>query len=320
MNETLINYKAIVEEGLKSLEFPEYPEGLYDSLDYFIHLGGKRIRPILTLMSAEMFDKITPKIIQAALGVELFHNFSLLHDDIMDNSSLRRNAPTVHRKWNINTAIISGDVLFIESFQKITDCQSTALNNIFLKTAKEVCEGQQYDMLYENSNNVTIEQYLEMIRLKTSVLLGCALQAGAILSETNSLNQQLIYDFGVNIGMAFQLQDDYLDSFGNTIETGKKVGGDILNNKKTFLYLKANELASTTQRQILSELKEEKDNEQKINHTLSIYRQLNVDQLSIQKMNYYFEKGLHCLNEIEINKERKEPLKELVQFLYERNY
>lgn len=319
--EAFEKYLSIVNSELKKLSFPEEPNGLYTSIDYFLTIGGKRIRPILTLITAEMFSgKIEQEAIDAALGIELFHNFTLLHDDIMDNAPLRRNAVTVHEKWNTNTAILSGDVLYTLALEKIIESNHKAVNQVFLKTAREVCEGQQSDMLFESQKTVTVEQYIEMIRLKTSVLIGCALEVGAILGGANQEDQALCYELGINIGLAFQLQDDYLDTFGTHAKVGKRIGGDILENKKTFIYLKARELASEEQHQQMEELSREKEDETKIKGFQEIYQILDIPNLSKERISFYFDKGLANLNALTISDEKKEKLSQFIHYLYNRNY
>jgi len=218
------------------------PESLYDPVHYILQLGGKRLRPLLTLLSAQMYGSTIEKALDASLAVEVFHNFTLLHDDIMDDADLRRGKETVHVKWDVNTGILSGDAMLIMAYRLFNryDPQTFyELNQVFSTTALEVCEGQQYDVDFETRDDVTIDEYIEMIRLKTSVLLGCALQMGAIIAGESKEEQQKIYDYGIHLGIAFQLMDDYLDAFGDPATFGKEVGGDIRENKKTYLYLKS---------------------------------------------------------------------------------
>ncbi len=218
------------------------PASLYDPVHYILQLGGKRLRPLLTLMSAQMYGSTIEKALDASLAVEVFHNFTLLHDDIMDDADLRRGKETVHVKWDVNTGILSGDAMLIMAYRLFNSYDPDtfyALNKVFSTTALEVCEGQQYDVDFETRDDVTIDEYIEMIRLKTSVLLGCALQMGAIIAGQNEEEQRKIYDYGIHLGIAFQLMDDYLDAFGDPATFGKEVGGDIRENKKTYLYLKS---------------------------------------------------------------------------------
>lgn len=314
-------YVTVIQQAIDQIEFPKEPAGLYDSINYFLHIGGKRIRPLLTLITAEMFcGEINKNAINAAIGIELFHNFTLLHDDIMDHAPLRRNAQTVHMRWNENTAILSGDVLYTLAVENFIASNNMKANQLFLRTAREVCEGQQYDMLFENSDDVTIDNYIEMIRLKTSVLIGCALKAGAILGGASEEDQELCYDLGINIGLAFQLQDDHLDTFGTNPKIGKRIGGDILENKKTFLYLKAWELASNNQKETIKSLLTEQDEVEKINGFMEIFNTLGIQEKSDNIIAYYFDKGVKNLNELSIPEANKEVLSQVIHYLYHRNH
>lgn len=245
-------YSEKINEFLAKATFPESPANLYDPIRYILSLSGKRIRPLLVVLGADLFGKTDlADIAPASLAIEYFHNFSLLHDDIMDNAPLRRGKETVHEKWNANVAILSGDALLVQAYQELTKCPAaklSALLPVFNKTALEVCEGQQMDMDFEKKADVSEEAYIEMIRLKTSVLLGGALQLGAILANASTEDQGLIYDFGVNLGIAFQLQDDILDVYGDPMTFGKQVGGDILSNKKTLLHIALNKSLSDADR------------------------------------------------------------------------
>ena len=246
-----------IEEEIIKIDFPSNPSNLYDPLRYFLAIGGKRMRPILTLMGAEAFGSTLEKALPSAMAVELFHNFSLIHDDIMDEAPIRRGQETVHTKWNSNIAILSGDVLLVKAYQMLAKQDASVMSdllNVFNATAVEVCEGQQFDMDYESRNDVSIDEYIEMIRLKTSVLLGCALEMGAIIAEASKQNRELIYEFGQHIGIAFQIQDDILDLYADPDKFGKQVGGDVLSNKKTLLLLKAYELSNSTQKEELETL------------------------------------------------------------------
>ncbi len=318
--ELLSTYLKKVEKEIIQIDFPSSPKDLYEPLTYFLGIGGKRIRPILTLIGAEMFGETSQKVLDVALGIELFHNFSLLHDDIMDNAPLRRSFITVHEKWNTNTAILSGDTLFVKAMEYILKGQSDNLNRLFLTTAREVCEGQQYDMDFEKRSDVSIDEYIEMIRLKTSVLIGCALQCGAIVAGATDEDQEKLYQLGVNIGLAFQLQDDHLDTFGTSSSVGKSIGGDILSNKKTFLYLKAKSLASEKQKHQFDALSDEENPTKKINETIALYNELNIASLSKEKIEFYFQKGIYFLDEIHLSEEKKTPLREMIEYLYKRNY
>ena len=239
---TIYQYQEFLATYLQSQYESKEPKNLYEPIHYILDLGGKRIRPVLTLMAAEIFNTDYKKALPAALAVEVFHNFSLVHDDIMDDAPLRRGQETVHEKWDLNTGILSGDAMLILAYQYFEQYEPVVfrdLAKLFSKTALEVCEGQQWDVDFEKRNDVTIPEYLKMIQYKTAVLVAAAMKMGAIIAETTVENADLIYDFGLNLGLAFQLQDDYLDAFGNPETFGKQVGGDIIENKKTYLYLKA---------------------------------------------------------------------------------
>ena len=237
----ILHYQKSFLQYLEAKNWIQEPKNLYEPIDYILQLGGKRIRPVLTLMAADIFSGDFQKALPAALAVEVFHNFTLVHDDIMDDAPLRRGQATVHEKWDLNTGILSGDAMLILAYQYFEDYEPHVfqkLSKLFSKTALEVCDGQQLDVDFETRNDVSIPAYIDMIRLKTSVLVAAALKMGAIVAETSNENANLIYDFGLNLGLAFQLQDDYLDTFGDPETFGKQIGGDIIENKKTFLYLK----------------------------------------------------------------------------------
>jgi geranylgeranyl diphosphate synthase type II len=248
---TISEYQDLISRHFESIKYQKEPNNLYEPIRYILSLGGKRLRPVLTLMATEVFDVDCQKALAAATAVEVFHNFSLIHDDIMDDAPLRRGNETVHEKWNINTGILSGDAMLILAYQYFEAYEPKIfqeLAKLFSKTALEVCEGQQYDVDFETRDDVTIPEYLKMIEYKTAVLVASAMKMGAIVAETTEENKNLIYDFGLNLGLAFQLQDDYLDAFGNPETFGKQVGGDIIENKKTYLYLKAMEFASANEK------------------------------------------------------------------------
>ncbi len=259
-------YKAIIDQTLAQKQWPESPKGLYAPVVYIMSLGGKRLRPALTLMTCDCFDGDYTQAVPAALAVELFHNFSLIHDDIMDEAPLRRGQKTVHHKWDLNTGILSGDALLIlayRHFESYPPETFSALSKLFSQTAIEVCEGQQFDIDFEQRQNVQKEQYLKMINYKTAVLLGAAMKMGAIVAQADPAKQDLIYEFGRNLGLAFQLQDDYLDAFGDPKVFGKQLGGDILSGKKTYLYISAKEQGTAQQCQNLLDLFEQQDLEPK---------------------------------------------------------
>lgn len=314
-------YSNIVEKGLNSYELPKNPSNLYDPLRYFLTLGGKRMRPILTLMGCELFGQSPEKALPSSLAVELFHNFSLIHDDIMDEAPLRRGNETVHTKWNSNIAILSGDVLLVYAYAELAKQDSSIVQELlklFNKTAIEVCEGQQYDMDFEKRDDVSIEEYIEMIRLKTSVLLGCALEMGAIVAGANDKNKELIYEFGQHVGIAFQIQDDILDLYANPEKFGKQVGGDIISNKKTMLLLEAFKLANKEQHQQLTSLLSETNFDKKIAEAKSLFNELKVKEKCQQIMNEHYEIAKNALNQIDVSADKKAPLFALAAYLMER--
>jgi geranylgeranyl diphosphate synthase, type II len=299
-------------EDLKKLN----PANLYSPVEYSLEMGGKRLRPVLLLLSYNMFSDSVQNAIPAALAIEIFHNFTLLHDDIMDKADVRRNRPTVHKKFSENSAILSGDVMAFLSYQYLLECKSDNLNEVlwlFTKTAIEVCEGQQLDMEFENRLNVEESEYLEMIRLKTAVLLACGLKAGALLANANIKIANQLYEYGINLGIAFQLQDDLLDSFGSQESFGKKIGGDILANKKTFLSIKALENATgEIKSELLSWLSKTGYNpSEKITAVLDMYNQLNIKELTEQKIESYFQKCTTVFQQISISEKQKQQLQEI---------
>lgn len=314
-------------------EFLEYLEGklkvkepvnLYEPITYILGLGGKRIRPILTLMSARLFGADIGDAMDAAMAVEVFHNFTLVHDDIMDDAPLRRGKTTVHEKWNSNIGILSGDAMMISSYQYLESYDGTVfkeLMKVFSQTAIEVCEGQQMDVDFETRNDVTISEYLEMIRLKTSVLIGCALKMGAIVANSSGKDAELIYEFGLNLGLAFQLQDDYLDTYGDSKTFGKVVGGDIMENKKTFLYLTAILNGSEEDRELLLRLysKKLKDNESKISEVKRVFDQNNIPEIIKSEIESYTKKAFDCLDLINVSENRLKELRDFGNYLMQRN-
>ncbi len=312
---------AFLENEISTFDFPAQPANLYDPLRYFLTLGGKRMRPILTMLGAELFEVSGKKAVNAAIAIEIFHNFSLIHDDIMDEAPLRRKQPTVHTKWNTNIAILSGDVLLVKAYQEI--CKQDAkvlprLLEIFNRTAIEVCEGQQLDMDFETRNNVSIAEYIEMIRLKTSVLLGCALEMGAVVAEAKKEDQELIYTFGEHIGVAFQIQDDILDLYADPEKFGKQVGGDVLANKKTLLLLKAYELANRVEIEELNQLKSESNQALKIDSTRNLFDKLGIREAARAMMDEHYVIALNALEQINVSESNKKPLKDLADMLLHR--
>lgn len=312
-----------IEKELSLLNFPLTPENLYDPLRYFMTLGGKRVRPALTLMATELFGKDLQSSMNAALAVEVFHNFSLIHDDIMDQAPLRRNKPTVHERWGQNVAILSGDVLLVKAYQLIAKQQESHLSellNVFNRTAVEVCEGQQMDMDFEQRSDVSIPEYIEMIRLKTSVLLGCALEMGAIIADATLEERKNIYAFGVHIGIAFQIQDDILDLFADPEKFGKQVGGDVIANKKTLLNLKALELATSDQRLELSQLSIETDHDKKVVRTREIYQKIGVRAVCEQLMQDQYTTAMCAMDNIPRSANEKSSLVQLASMLMNREH
>ncbi len=302
--------------------FPSEPASLYDPNEYFLKLGGKRIRPVLCLMGNELFEEIKEDAWHVGTAIELFHNFTLIHDDIMDKAPLRRGMETVHTKYGENTALLAGDVMLVAAYEELNKISIEYLQSIlrlFNKTAKEVCEGQQMDMDFEKMETVNFDAYLKMIELKTSVALAASLQTGAILGGAGERNQHLLYDFGKKLGIAFQVQDDYLDAFGDPQKFGKQVGGDILANKKTFLLLHALETSSSAQQKELKSLLAVNPPD-KIEKVVQIFHDCKVDEWALQLKNKYLDEAFNHLEDIAVLSKRKEPLKELAHFLIKREY
>ncbi len=321
---TTSQYQEIISQHLLSLLRVKEPHNLYEPINYILKLGGKRIRPVLTLMACELFDCDYNKAIDAATAVEVFHNFSLIHDDIMDDAPLRRGNQTVHEKWDLNTGILSGDAMLILAYQYFESYEPKIfqqLAKLFSKTALEVCEGQQYDVDFETRDDVTIPEYLKMIEYKTAVLVAAALKMGAIVAETSVENRNLIYDFGLNLGLAFQLQDDYLDAFGNPETFGKQVGGDIIENKKTYLYLKALEFSNDDDKEQLMHLFsiQPQDNEDKINSVKEIFNNSGASKSTQQAIEEFTLKAFATLDKMELSQEKKEGLKAFGEKLMNRN-
>lgn len=299
------------------------PFSLYDPMNYTLQSGGKRIRPVLVLMACNLFTDDIEQAMEPAFGLEIFHNFTLLHDDIMDHADIRRGNPTVHKKWNENTAILSGDAMFIKAYEYFLNCESTNLKEIlkvFNQTALEVCEGQQYDMEFENRDVVSEQEYLRMIELKTSVLLAAALKIGALLGGANQKDADLLYQFGRYIGLAFQLQDDYLDVYGDTKVFGKRIGGDIVANKKTFMLIKAKELAKGEDLNQLNELLNSKfiERENKVSAVKAIYDNLNISSTVQKRIVDLNQQALDYLDKVSVRNSKKSELKKLAEKLVHR--
>ncbi len=302
--------------------FPSDPSSLYEPAGYFLSIGGKRVRPILCLMGNELFGEISPDAWPAAIAVELFHNFTLIHDDIMDKAPIRRGMPTVHEKYGSPTALLAGDVMLVVAYDYLNRIGGGPIHEIlqlFNRTARQVCEGQQIDMDFEKKFSVDLNEYLHMIELKTSVLLAASLQMGAILGGAGKGNQQHIFEFGRNLGLAFQIQDDYLDAFGDPAKFGKQLGGDIVANKKTFLLVKAMEVANSAQYEDIRLLLET-DIPDKVQQMLHLFRVCGVDAWARALKENYIKTAFRHLEEIAVISSRKEPLRKLAEFLVQREY
>jgi len=301
---------SLISGELSSIKYPKNPLSLYEPIEYILDLGGKRMRPILVLMAHQLFGKNIEKAIPPALAIEIFHNFTLLHDDIMDNAPLRRGQKTVHEKWNNNVAILSGDTMLVQAYQLMADVDNTIVKQVlavFSKAAIEVCEGQQWDMDFETQSDVSITDYLKMIECKTAVLFGAALQIGGITAGASTQEQNYLYAFGRDLGIAFQLKDDLLDAFGNIETFGKQVGGDIMANKKTYLYLKALALSDKNQRANLKQYFSTNDTSQlKVDSVKAIFSKLAIPELTTNLIKEYHSKAMDNL--AAINSENKEPL------------
>ena len=303
----------LVNKAIADTKYTEQPAELYEPISYLMQLGGKRMRPVLVLIATEMFDGNVFKALDAAIGIELFHNFTLMHDDIMDKAPLRRGKPTVHAKWNESAAILSGDVMFVEAYKlmiKVDDSILREVLAIFSDTASGVCQGQQADMNFEKRDDVSLPEYLEMIRQKTAVLLAGSMQIGALIGGAVPDQANLLYEFGQNLGLAFQLQDDILDVYGNPEKFGKQVGGDILSNKKTFMLIKAKELATGNTRTELDQwLNRSDDPFAKIEAITSVYNLLEVRKLAEVEMEEYVNKALRALDLISVDRAKKDLLR-----------
>lgn len=322
----MANYSKQFKNYLQSLEQKQTPKGLYDPIDYLLALGGKRIRPTLTLMATDVYEGCTENSLAAALAIELFHNFTLMHDDIMDDAPLRRGQQTVHEKWDVNTGILSGDAMLVQAYQALEvypEGLHSKLTRLLSKTAIEVCEGQQYDVDFEKQNETTIEAYLEMIRLKTAVLVGCSLQMGAHIANSSEEEALNIYNFGVLLGLAFQIQDDYLDAFGDPKTFGKQVGGDIIENKKTILYHKALLLGNEDQKIQLRNWFESSEDfvvEQKIKAVKELFEETTSAEASQELMQNYTEQAFQVLESLEIKKQGKAILRSFANKLMQRQF
>lgn len=314
---SLDKLQAFINAEIEGTYKTKQPSNLYEPIEYSMSVGGKRIRPLLCLMSSNLFSDQVEEAIKPAVGLETFHNFTLLHDDIMDKAEVRRSQPTVHKKWDENTAILSGDAMMIEAYDYFLGLSPNLLSStfkIFNKTALEVCEGQQYDMDFETQSQVSEQEYLEMIRLKTAVLIAASLKVGAIIGGAKGKDSNNIYDFGIAMGLAFQLQDDYLDTFGDEATFGKKIGGDILENKKTFLLINALD-KDQAKIQALLDINQA---EEKVERVTEAYRELGIDQLTQEKILEYYHKALEALGKVEVEESKKQLLLDFLNQLKDR--
>ena len=312
---SILEYATFFTAYLEKRPLTKEPRNLYEPIDYILTLGGKRLRPVLTLVAAELLDTPYEEALDAALAIEIFHNFSLVHDDIMDDAPLRRGQETVHEKWDINTGILSGDAMLIRAYQLFENYEGKEfreLAKIFSKTAIEVCEGQQYDVDFETRDDVTIPEYLKMIEYKTAVLVGAALKMGAIVAGASESSQESLYNYGRDLGIAFQLQDDYLDAFGDPETFGKQVGGDIIENKKTFLYLTALQKLEKDESQQLKHLFSiaPKDPTEKIATVKEQFIASGAAKATQEEMAKYTEQAFKSLENLEISEEKKQMLRE----------
>lgn len=313
-------YAAIINRWIDEIEYPSCPKGLYEPIKYMLGGGGKRIRPTLLCASAGACGTDAEKVKSQAIGIEMFHNFTLLHDDVMDNADVRHGKPTVHRKWNVPTAILSGDTMLTLASKYMRDCEDSSIRNrvveIFDQTAIQIYEGQQYDMDFETCDDVTIGMYVEMIRLKTAVLLGCACAIGIILGGGSDTDQENMYRYGEQMGLAFQLRDDYLDTFGDRTTFGKEIGGDILNDKKTWLRVKAMEKAPAELQSIAGST----DGLAKITAITRLYTQLGVDKECMSEIVHYTDKAIGYLNQVSMPDEFKQFFKKLASAAINRDH
>ncbi len=313
----------MVNETVKTVAVGREPEGLYAPIRYALSLGGKRVRPVLMLMAYNLYKEDVVRAMMPAVGIETYHNFTLLHDDLMDRADMRRGMPCVHLKWNENTAILSGDSMLVLAYEYMQQCDVDKLPEVmrlFTKTALEIGDGQQYDIDFESRSDVREEEYIEMIRLKTSVLLACALQIGAVLADAPKEDTEELYRFGEKLGLAFQLQDDYLDVYGDAAVFGKKIGGDILCNKKTYMLINALLHADDAQKSELQKWLVATDcvQEEKIAAVTRLYTQIGVDQMALQRINEYFAEAEGCLARLRLPEERKSVLRDLANRLMNR--
>ncbi len=317
---TVYELQQLIEKAIPNIEYPKHPKNLYEPLTYIMNLGGKRLRPALVLIATDMFNGDIMQAMPAALAIETFHNFTLIHDDIMDNAPLRRGKLTVHEKWGTNNAILSGDVMMVEANKQLAQVDSSILKdvlNTFNATAEGVCEGQQLDMEFETRDNVSIPEYIDMIRLKTAVLVGGAMKLGAIIARAKHEHAESIYSFGENLGIAFQLQDDILDVYGDPEKFGKQVGGDIKSNKKTFLLLSLQQRLSAEDHVVLEDLFIN-ETDSKVESVTSLYDKYQIKALATAEMQRYLTKAFDALNQIDIPDSQKSQLTQLANELMNR--
>lgn len=323
--EKIAEYQALITKLIDLQDYKKEPPELYDPIIYVMSQGGKRLRPMFTLLACDMFGGDITHALYPALAIEMFHSFTLIHDDIMDKAPIRRGEETVYKKWNSDIAILSGDTLFAMAYQNATQTDNRLIKpilEVFSKTAIEVCEGQQYDMNFETARKVSLEEYIEMIRLKTAVLIGASVKIGAIAAGADYTSIRNLYDFGVSFGLAFQLMDDLLDVYGNLEQFGKIRGGDIASNKKTYLYLKALELGDKEQKKQLKKLYSNKrlQADEKINQVVEIYNQLNIRNEVVGLMEQYYKESLRSLDAVVADERKKEVMRVFTWQLYNRNY
>lgn len=313
-----------ITQALENIQYPQCPEGLYEPIKYVLSMGGKRLRPTLVLLAYNLFKDDFEKAMPVAIGLETYHNHTLLHDDLMDHADMRRGRLTVHKKWNANTAVLSGDTMLIMAFRMIMSCpckRSAEVLELFARTAQEICEGQQYDVNFETRNDVTEEEYIEMIRLKTSVFLACAAKAGALVADASEEDAEALYRFAEKIGLAFQLQDDYLDVYGDPAVFGKKIGGDILCGKKTYLLINAFRLADEATREQLLNLINDKqmDAQTKIAEVTAIYNRLGIDRLTLDAIDRCYAQAKTEIQRLSVSEERWNTLWAYAESMLHRN-
>lgn len=313
----------LYEQAFNNNNFNNNPTGLYDPVNHIMNIKGKRIRPLLLLMSCDLFGGDVTEALKPAFAMEVFHNFTLVHDDIMDQADIRRGEPTVHVKYGVNAGILAGDVMLAYAYKNLCSVPAGKVPlvlEVFNKTAIEIFEGQQMDMDFEKRTDVAEKEYLKMVKYKTSVLLACSLQLGAILAGANQADQQLIYEFGLNLGLSFQITDDYLDAFGEAEKVGKRIGGDILNNKKTYLFVTALNNASNEQKQQLLQLLTEKDEEKKIEEVKQLFNETGATQKTLSKANELYTQAITSLQKIALSGAAKQPLLELAEQISNRQF